>query len=838
MGKPAGQRLLTKILLVFALLIALIVASGVYSTWRWHGDASRKLDADIEAKLGLAQAMLHNELDKFELIALVLREQNGKLVDLFEYDNYRAMNILLQNIAQLYGIDLLLFFDAERLLASSEILPDKGPSPVPSFLRVHLKPGTSLEVLPTSLFKRAPADAPLTVLCLKAVVPLHYEVGDVAGHILMLKALNWHPELAEHTARLNGAEMLLYDGQQHPVSSSFHGLLPAYPVNREHLSYAQHEYRVKLARLDNADGQQVAELGVALDSRPFDQARQRLILDNLLPFLITLLVSIFLLALLKFKIFDRIAHLIPVLCEVAAGDLRRRLPANLGADEIAQMGLNFNHMMDRLEDSYTDVEISRRTLEQLNRQLRQEIGEREKVEQALRVAKHEAEAANHAKSMFLANMSHEIRTPLNAVLGYAQWLQRDGELNSEQRKAVDTIGRSGRHLLELINDVLDLSKIEAGRMELKLEDFDLVELVRDVYGLFLHRCAEKHLDWRAEFPASGPLPVHGDAGKLRQVLINLLGNAVKFTEQGWVELRVTLAEGGFVFKISDSGAGIRLDAQAKIFDAFQQDSAGQQKGGTGLGLAIARRQVELMGGELNVRSEPGQGACFFFELPLLPARLATHSALPGLPSGCGVSALVVDDVEVNREVLSKLLQRIGVTVVEADSGATALQRVQETAFDIVFMDYRMPGMNGVEALQEIARLSGGRCKTVIVSASAFAHEAEHFIQAGSDGFLGKPLRADELYACMGRLLGLEYRYLESQAIAEQTSDWREVRLPVALLAELREAAEFCMITRLEGALARLVGQDRLAGELRRLANAYRMEEIMGILNEVRADEPV
>jgi signal transduction histidine kinase/DNA-binding NarL/FixJ family response regulator len=849
MGKPARQGLLSKILLVFALLIAFIVANGVYSTWRWHTGAMRRLDADLDAKLDLAQAMLHNELDKFALSARVLHEQNSRLVDLFEYDNYRAMNILLQNAAQLYDIDLLLFFDAERLVAGSEILPDKAPLPAPGFMRVHLKPGLSLEALPASLFKHVPAGTPPTVLCLKAVVPLHYEVGDLAGHILVLKVLNWHRALVDDTARLGGAEIILYDWQQHTVLSSFHGPLPGYSADRENLRYQGQDYRVKLARLDNAYRQMIGELAVVLDSRPFALERRRLIVDNLVPFVLTLLVSIFLLALLKLKIFNRIAQLIQVLREVAGGDLRRRLPvADHGsADEMMQMGANFNRMMERLEHSYGEVENSRRTLEQLNRQLRQEINEREKAELALRGAKHEAEAANRAKSMFLANMSHEIRTPLNAVLGYAQWLQRDGGLSEAQRRAVDTIGRSGGHLLELINDVLDLSKIEAGRMELKPLDFDLAGLAQDLSGLFRHRCAEKHLDWRVEFPADGPLPVHGDSGKLRQVLINLLGNAVKFTDHGWVSLRVTAgANASYTFEVADSGPGIVAAAQDKIFEAFQQDSEGQQKGGTGLGLAISRKHVALMGGELRLASTPGQGACFFFSLPLPPARetLRPRSAPPGevlgLAPGQSVSALVVDDVAVNREVLSKLLQAVGVSVSEADSGEAALRQARETPFDIVFMDYRLPGMNGLQAMREIVRSSGGRCRTVIVSASTFSHESGQFAQA--DDFLGKPFRADELYACMGRLLGLEYRYRESPATATETGGSRVLRLPAALLAELREAAEFCMITRLEEALARLAeqgeGPARLAAELKALAGAYRMEKISECLNEVRVDETV
>ncbi len=369
-----------------------------------------------------------------------------------------------------------------------------------------------------------------------------------------------------------------------------------------------------------------------------------------------------------------------------------------------------------------------------------DITERKRFEEALKEARVSAEEANNAKSVFLASMSHEIRTPLNAILGYAQILEGDPDVSDSQRRAIVTIENSGNHLLTLINDILDISKIEAGREVLRLADFDLGAILQSTESMFAVRCAQKDLTWCFESQIE-TLAVHGDEGKLRQVLINLLGNAVKFTVEGGVLLRVTsLEEGQVTFDISDTGPGIAQDRQVSIFEPFQQDSEGLREGGSGLGLAIASRQVELMGGRIQLESQPGEGARFFFTIPFEPARdpvavdeTSSWTRVERLAPGSTVHALVVDDVETNRELLARFLRQVGVDVEVAENGVKALERVTDRMPDIIFMDMLMPELDGPSTLERLQETYGSDVPTVVaVTASVLEHQREHYMVSDRD----------------------------------------------------------------------------------------------------------
>ena len=467
-------------------------------------------------------------------------------------------------------------------------------------------------------------------------------------------------------------------------------------------------------------------------------------------------------------------------------------------------------------------------------------------------AKGAAEQANQAKSRFLANMSHEIRTPMNAILGYAQLLQRDAELSPPQRQAVDTIEQSGSHLLKLINEVLDISRIEAGTLELHPVDFDLQALVHGLDVMFRLRCQQKGLAWQVEIPEAERLLVRGDEAKLTQVLINLLGNAVKFTDAGGVRLQVTsLPENQYRFEVIDTGPGISPDIRSALFEPFHQTQEGTQRGGTGLGLSIAQRLVEVLDGRLDLESAPGEGSRFFFSLPLPAATDEGGAALSPEPysrvthlaEGCRVAALVADDVRENREVLSKLLTDIGVEVTLADDGRQAVDAIRTHSFDIALLDIRMPEMDGVEAAQRIwEELGPDAPRVVAISASTLDHERQQYLDAGFDGFIPKPFRAEQVYACLADLLQVEYTYADPVAPLETAApDPGEVSLPGPLRRRLREAAELYQVTELRQGLeeAEALGPRvrSLVARLRELADAYDMEAVLRLLDGIPEERP-
>ena len=388
--------------------------------------------------------------------------------------------------------------------------------------------------------------------------------------------------------------------------------------------------------------------------------------------------------------------------------------------------------------------------------------------EAERAARHAAEAANRAKSQFLADMSHELRTPLNAVLGYAQLLTMDGGLSARQARGLDTIHKSGQHLLELINDILDLARIEAGRTELNPEAVNLRELLQTVVNLMRVKADEKRLAFVFEAGAGLPRAVMADERRLRQVLLNLLGNAIKFTDQGTVTLRADAQGKGpgqvlLRLEVEDTGVGMRPEEMQRIFEPFEQVGDAQRRaGGTGLGLAITRALVNDMGGQVHVSSEPGRGSRFSVELPLpvvQPAEAAPRQAAAGVPryQGPARRVLVVDDVVANRDLMCDFLTKAGFQVAQASDGSELLAAAKSFRPDLILMDSVMPSVDGLEATRRLRRDAGLAAVPVIaVSASATAEHRAACLQAGVNVFLTKPVSLETLHAHIGEQLGLQW----------------------------------------------------------------------------------
>jgi signal transduction histidine kinase/ligand-binding sensor domain-containing protein/FixJ family two-component response regulator len=447
----------------------------------------------------------------------------------------------------------------------------------------------------------------------------------------------------------------------------------------------------------------------------------------------------------------------------------------------------------------------------------------------LRLARDAADSANRSKSAFLANMSHELRTPLNSILGFSALLREGKASGEQQQRDLEMINRSGHHLLGLINNVLDLAKVESGRTELHLEPCDLKNLVAEIAEMIRVRADEKNVALRVVETPGSPRAVRTDGVKLRQVLINLLGNAVKFTEKGSVTLTVNsrAAEDGrrlvLIFEVEDTGIGIAADDQARIFDAFTQAGKPRTNKGTGLGLTISREFVKLMGGTIEVASTPGHGSRFRVELPADPVK---ESELPQPETEEGriigveldrpdYRVLIVEDGEENRIVLQRLMENAGFQVRCGEHGAQGVEMFQSWRPHFIWMDLRMPVMDGKEAVRRIRDLDGGRnTKIVAVTASAFASERDDVMAAGMDDFIRKPYRPSEIFDCMARHLGLRRVFRRSQKEQRRVLLSKEglEALPRELVGELQTAIVRLDIEQVEGVIARISQYDPEIGQ--------------------------
>ena len=417
---------------------------------------------------------------------------------------------------------------------------------------------------------------------------------------------------------------------------------------------------------------------------------------------------------------------------------------------------------------------------------------------------------------------------------------------------MERIDSSGKNLLSIINDILDISKIEAGRMELHLGNFNLNQVVEGMTTLFKLKCEVNGL-----ILETSPIPdekcnVYGDEEKLRQVLINLFSNAVKFTDSGTVSLNIISEKNNQCrFEVRDTGKGITKEAQKTIFEPFKQDAEGIKKGGTGLGLAICRKQTLLMGSDLYVSSKIDEGSCFYFTLYLPPSKGKLESAekisrhVFRISDEYHVKALVADDNSDNRAVLSHLLKSIGVEVIEADNGLVALEKIRKHMPDIIFMDIRMPVMNGQEAITKIIEEFGPeQFKIVTITASAMKHDQEQYLERGSHEVILKPLKVSEVFDCLKNLLNIDYIYSETlqkntEPKVSHNMDYSQLHIPESIYYSLKEAAKLHYVTGIRQSLPSLIesGEEgkKLADNLNLCLKNYDMKKILSILDQVNKE---
>jgi signal transduction histidine kinase/ligand-binding sensor domain-containing protein/DNA-binding response OmpR family regulator len=472
----------------------------------------------------------------------------------------------------------------------------------------------------------------------------------------------------------------------------------------------------------------------------------------------------------------------------------------------------------------------------------------------LKIARDAADSANRTKSSFLANMSHELRSPLNAILGFSSLLRNSG-VSEAQRKDLDIISRSGEHLLNLINNVLDLAKVESGQTELNIESCDLKRLVGDVTGMISVRASQKNL--RLHLNDSGEFPrlIRTDPSKLRQVLINLLDNAIKFTENGFVELRLNgkAAEDGkrvmLTFEVKDTGIGIAPENHQRIFDPFVQAGDRGKRRGTGLGLAISRQFAELMGGTIEVASEVGKGTLFRLELAVETAGEPEMTSLEMQKERtAGVEldrhdyrVLIVEDMEENRLVLQRLMEGAGFEVKLAEDGARGVETFQAWRPHFIWMDLRMPVMDGKEAIRRIRAMDGGHdVKIVAVTAAAYASDREELLAAKVDDFVRKPYQPSEIFDCLAQHLGLRRvpvtRQDEKRGV--QLSSEVFATLPRELVQQLSGAIVSLDQRRIQEAIAEISQCDAAIGQqLASMAARFSYTPILHALQPENGQSP-
>jgi signal transduction histidine kinase/DNA-binding response OmpR family regulator len=726
-----------QILWMSLILFVLLIVTGGLLLSQWKVETKQRVEQALSNEMSMAKSMLHGDKKMVGMFTPIIRSNQYELVELIHDDNYNAANIILQDLAAYFNIDLLLLFSEDNVLIASSHYhtDDEAKLELLANLSIeHLDSEMHMVKLPESFRHFIEKKQGESLISYIDSIRLEDFNGEVAGHVMMFSFISKRQAMVDNMAV--NAEVILTTGAGKEVLSSLKG--PWHWINeaRSEIESGGKQFYTVSQPILGIGGDVLFYLTVAMDKAPVQETTQQLLMTNIPIYVALLIAALYLAYFMKRRIFDRLSTQVVALRQVSKGNLGTRveLPdtASLKQDEITRMGADFNIMMDRLEHSYE---------------------ERKQAEKAMAEAKEVAEAATAAKSSFLANMSHEIRTPIHGVLGMARIGLRHSQ-EEETQERLRHILDSGEHLMGVINDILDFSKLEAGKLKIENHPFKLTATVESAFNLVAGQPMKgKTVEISMQLAPDLPDWVMGDSLRLHQILLNLLSNAVKFTPHGGkISLNVLCQDDVIQFQVKDSGIGMNEEQLTRLFTPFDQadSSTTRRFGGTGLGLTISQNLAQQMAGKLSAKSIFGQESTFTLSLPLRETAPqpdeTTMQVITSGPRLNTIRVLAADDIEVNRIILEEILGDEGAVVTFAENGQQVLDILKiegENAFDVVLMDVQMPVMDGYEATRQILDMMPS-LPVIGLTAHAMAEERERSYRIGMVDHVTKPIAPNQL----------------------------------------------------------------------------------------------